>query len=286
MHGITSRSVRTSGRSVATIGAYDGVHLGHRQVISHVLSLAKADGLESVIVTFDRHPASVVRPASKPKLLTDLPQKLELLESSGVDRVVLVHFDEERAGETAEDFVESVLVAELAATVIVVGSDFHFGKARAGNVRLLEAMGQTHGFSVVPFELVADVPGGKVVSSTRIRGLIATGDLDGATALLGRPHEVRGEARAVQPGVAVDVPSEILLPPAGRYEVRFGFGADLVRATAEVPDASAPVLVRLSDAALWDLHLVDEGHDSGDGIVADTTDRTARVLFEPHQAGN
>ncbi|HKH87327.1 MAG TPA: adenylyltransferase/cytidyltransferase family protein, partial [Acidimicrobiales bacterium] len=134
------------GRSVVTIGAYDGVHIGHRSVIDRVQSLAGSEGLESVVVTFDRHPASVVRPDSAPKLLTDLAQKLELLEETGVDRIFVVHFDPERAAETAEDFVEAVLVRELSAAAVVVGRDFHFGKDRGGNVALLEAMGEEYGF--------------------------------------------------------------------------------------------------------------------------------------------
>ena len=101
-----------------------------------------------MVVTFDRHPATVVRPESAPKLLCDLDQKLELLEAAGVDRTVVVHFDEERANETAEDFVEVMLVEGLDARLVVVGEDFHFGHGRKGNVALLREMGSTAGFAV------------------------------------------------------------------------------------------------------------------------------------------
>ena len=94
------------GGSAVTIGAYDGVHLGHRALLGELASRAEAGGLRTTVVTFDRHPATVVRPESAPKLLCDLDQKLELLESAGVERTVVVPFDEERANETAEEFVE------------------------------------------------------------------------------------------------------------------------------------------------------------------------------------
>jgi riboflavin kinase/FMN adenylyltransferase len=216
--------VHIGGRSVVTIGAYDGVHIGHRQVIDRVRGIAEAEGLASVVVTFDRHPAAVVRPDSAPQLLTDLDQKLELIRATGVDDVVVVHFDEERAGETAEDFVTDELVAKLRVAVVVVGRDFHFGKGRGGNVALLEAMGKEYGFRVAPFELVATVPlGGRgeaeVVSSTRVRACIASGELAEAARLLGRPHEVRG---TVADDRSIAVPAEILLPLAGRYVARYG----------------------------------------------------------------
>src|SRR5271155_2435452 len=98
------------GGSAVTIGAYDGVHLGHRALLDEVRARAQSDGLCTTVVTFDRHPATVVRPESAPKLLCDLDQKLELLESAGVDRTVVITFDMDRANETAEEFVEDVLI--------------------------------------------------------------------------------------------------------------------------------------------------------------------------------
>lgn len=217
----------SGGRSIVTIGAYDGVHIGHRLVVERVRALASAEHLRSVVVTFDRHPASVVRPDSAPQLLTDLTQKLELLASTGIDEIELIHFDEERATETAEDFIASVLVSQLAVSVVVVGRNFHFGKARSGNVALLEEMGAEFGYEVVPFDLVMDEAAGdglaaEVISSTRIRRLIAAGDLAAAERLLRRPHEVRGvlSTDAGRAGGAVAVPSDILLPPSGRYAAR------------------------------------------------------------------
>ena len=229
---------------MVTIGAYDGVHLGHRRVIETVRVLALEDGLDSVVVTFDRHPATVVRPESAPKLLTDLEQKLELLTSLGVDEVELLHFDEERSGETAEQFVDEVLVAELRARIVVVGRDFHFGKGRGGNVALLEEMGRSRGFSVVPFDLVDDETRHEVVSSTRIRALVARGCLDEAAALLARPHEVRGTAGLRDPSGSqpVLVAGEMLLPPPGTYRARAGpvGGGETVGVRVELPEPIDP----------------------------------------------
>ena len=118
-------------RTVVTIGAYDGVHLGHRAVIAQVRERATALGARSVVVTFDRHPASVVRPESAPKLLTDPQQKLELLASTGVDATLVVPFGESQSKEAPRDFVQRVLVDALRMRAVIVGEDFHFEIGRA-----------------------------------------------------------------------------------------------------------------------------------------------------------
>jgi riboflavin kinase/FMN adenylyltransferase len=243
--------MRPSSGSVVTIGAYDGVHLGHRRVIAEVCRLADEEGLESVVVTFDRHPASVVRPESAPLQLTDLPQRLELLKATGISEVRVIEFTPERAAETAEEFVEEVLVGDLLARIVVVGSDFHFGKGRGGNVALLEAIGAEQGFRVLPFGLVGDAAGGPPVSSTGIRRLVAGGELEEAARLLGRPHEVRGlvvagedaqmgvgngRAEDGQSGVTVEIPGNIVLPPPGSYRAEVGSvgAADVVLESCRV----------------------------------------------------
>ena len=142
--------------SAVTIGAYDGVHLGHRALLGELRSRAEEGGLTTTVVTFDRHPATVVRPESAPKLLCDLDQKLELLESAGVDRTVVVAFDEDRANETAEEFVEEILIEDLGTRLVVVGEDFHFGHGRKGNVALLREMGAEAGFAVEGVSLRSD----------------------------------------------------------------------------------------------------------------------------------
>ncbi|MGO9559043.1 MAG: adenylyltransferase/cytidyltransferase family protein [Acidimicrobiales bacterium] len=249
--------------SVVTIGAYDGLHLGHRRVIDDVCRLARAEGLESIVVTFDRHPASVVRPDSAPLQLTSLSQRLELLHDAGVDDVLVIEFTPERASESAEDFVDEVLVGELAARVVVVGRDFHFGRGRGGNVALLEKMGAERGFRVEPFDLVEDTDAHEIVSSTRIRALISVADLEGAARLLGRLHEARGlvvgEASAFEgagdgdAGVSVEIPPGILLPPPGGYRALTGLvgagGVPLQRCHVLVPpDRAALAVLGIRDA--------------------------------------
>ncbi len=216
--------------TVISIGAYDGVHRGHREVIRQVREIAAERGLQTAVVTFDRHPASVVRPESAPLLLTDLDQKLELLESTGVDYTLVVHFDEARSLEPAEDFVTEVLVGRLGARAVVVGDDFHFGHRRTGNVELLRAMGTDLGFDVRGLELVGldGVPAADPrdrVSSTAIRVALTAGELDAANSMLGRAHEVRGvvghgDERARELGFRtanVAVPEDICLPADGIY---------------------------------------------------------------------
>lgn len=215
--------------TAVTIGAYDGVHLGHRAVIANVRELASAHGLETAVVTFDRHPASVVRPESAPPLLTDLEQKLELLATTGVDYTLVLHFDEARSKEPAEEFVREVLVGNLNAKAVVVGEDFHFGHRRSGNVALLRDMGAKLGFDVVGIDLVGTdgrpAPDEERVSSTAIREALRRGDLQRANRLLGRFHEVRGvvvdgDKRARElgfPTANIAVPSDICLPDDGIY---------------------------------------------------------------------
>jgi riboflavin kinase/FMN adenylyltransferase len=209
--------------AAVTIGAFDGVHFGHRAVLNELRRLADERALASVVVTFDRHPASIVRPESAPLLLMDLDQKLEALEATGdVDRAVVVRFDKERSQEEAGDFVDEVLVGRLGARLVVVGEDFHFGRGRRGNLALLRQKGLEKGFDVIGLSLVGDR---QPVSSTQVRRLVAAGDVATAGRLLGRPYEVRGVVRRGDsrgralgfPTANVAVPAEILLPGDGIY---------------------------------------------------------------------
>ena len=226
--------------SVVTIGAYDGVHLGHQAVLRLVSDLATARGHDSVCLTFDRHPAEVVRPESAPKQLTSLEQKLELLDETGfVDTTCVLTFDETRSREAAEDFVQQVLVDGLGARLVVVGADFHFGHRRHGNVKLLEQMGAELGFEVLGLGLVP-IEGdatGLPYSSTHIRDLLAAGDVAGAAELLGkppRPYEVRGVVETGDrrgrelgfPTANLAVPSRVCLPADGIYAGWFVVAGD------------------------------------------------------------
>jgi len=221
-------------------------------VLRLVRELADARGLDAALVTFDRHPAEIVRPQSAPKLLTTLDHRLELLDATGLlDVCVVLTFDEERSRESAEEFVIDVLVGLLRSRLVVVGADFHFGHKRGGNVAMLEHMGADLGFEVLGLGLVAPEVGSTPFSSTRVRELLAKGDVDGAAEVLGRPHELRG---TYGDGV-LHVDERMCIPVAGRYVgtlTRSDHGGDdeqIVEletgpeTAAPVPGATAPPLV-------------------------------------------
>lgn len=224
--------VEGNGR-VVTIGAFDGVHMGHRELLRLVHELADARDLPATVLTFDRHPAEIVRPDLAPPLLTDVEHKLELLAETGmVDETVVLTFDQARSRESAEEFVSSVLAEMLAARVIVVGADFHFGYRRRGNVALLQQMGADLGFEALSLGLVgpADASGDDSLpfSSTRVRSLIGDGNVAAAAHILGRDHEVRGlvesgdrRGRALGfPTANVAIDGRVCLPSDGVYAGR------------------------------------------------------------------
>lgn len=268
--------------SVVSIGFYDGVHLGHQAVIAEVRRRAEVAGLSSTVVTFDRHPAAVVRPNSAPRLLTDLDQKLELLAATGIDRCLVVSFDEVRSKEPAEEFVREVLVHRLAAREVIVGEDFHFGHQRLGNVALLREMGADLGFTVEGMPLVS-VDGvtadpQQKASSTAIRHALAEGDLDRARAMLGRDHEVRGvvdhgDERGRElgfPTANVSVPGEVLLPADGIYAGRFQRADGSWWPTA-ISLGRRPTFYAEAHVSLLEAHLLD--------FSGDLYDEEVRVRF-------
>ena len=213
-------------RTVLTIGAYDGVHRGHLAIIEAVRRLAGASGARSAVMTFDRHPASVVRPESAPKLLTDLDQKLELLAATGVDATIVIHFDEAQSREDPAHFVRRVMIDCLDTSIVVVGEDFHFGRGREGNVELLRKLGVEGHFEVQPLELVQRTDGvDESISSTAIRRALAGGQVEVAAELLGRPFEARGvvvvgdqRGRLLGfPTANVEVPNAVCVPADGVY---------------------------------------------------------------------
>jgi riboflavin kinase/FMN adenylyltransferase len=277
------------GRAVA-IGAFDGVHLGHQAVLRLVCDLARARGLTSTVLTFDRHPAEVVRPGSAPKVLTTLEQKLELLEATGaVDECLVLAFDEARSKEPAEDFVAELLAGVLGARLVVVGADFHFGYRRHGDVALLQRMGAELGFEVLGLGLVASPEseaapdGGLPYSSTRARTLLAHGDVELAASILGRPHEVRGRVERGDgrgrelgfPTANVAVPERLCLPADGVYVGTYlggnGIGDDAVERPAALSLGRRPTFYAESGMLLLEAHLLD--------FEGDLYGQDARVRF-------
>jgi riboflavin kinase/FMN adenylyltransferase len=198
--------------SVVSLGVFDGVHRGHRLIVARAAAAAHERGLPTVVVSFDPHPAAVLRPDSAPLMLTTVERRIALLRSVGVDEVVVLPFTSELSQRTPAEFAEAVLRDALHAELVVVGATWRFGHKAAGDVAQLRELG----FDVDGVELLRD---DEVVSSSGIRAMIAAGDVAGAAAALDRPHlvegpVVRGDARgrelgyptanlALDPGIAV-----------------------------------------------------------------------------------
>jgi riboflavin kinase/FMN adenylyltransferase len=210
----------------ATIGVFDGVHLGHRTLIETVRRGATEVAGESVVVTFDPHPAAILAPARRPDLLTTTEEKVERFLAFGIDRVVVMTFDRALASLAPDEFLDGPLAAELSLARLVVGHDFALGRDRIGTTTRLAELGVSRGFSVERLEAIRDT--GEVVSSTRIREALRGGDVARVTALLGRPWSFRGpvvsgDGRGRTLGVPtanIDPPEGKLMPPHGVYAVR------------------------------------------------------------------
>ena len=273
--------------TAVTIGAYDGVHTGHRKVIAEVRRLAVERNLTSAVLTFDRHPASVVRPGSAPLLLADIDQKLEQLATTGVDMTLVLSFDEKRAGESADSFIRDVLVDGMGIGLVVVGEDFHFGHQRLGNVAMLREAGAELGFEVVGMDLVG--PDGlpardhEQVYSTFIRRALSRGDMERANSMLGRPYEVRGmvgrgDRRGRElgfPTANVRVDPSVLLPEDGVYAGWYERENGAVFPAA-ISLGTRPQFYE-DGALLLEAHLLDVGGPDSGG--PDLYDEIARVRF-------
>lgn len=252
-------------RSVVTIGAYDGVHLGHLAVIDQVRRLADERSAKSALITFDRHPATIVRPESAPKLLTGPEQKIERLEAAGLDALVMVHFDGNQANETPESFIQRVLIDCLATTAVVIGEDFHFGKDRDGNVDLLRKVGMENDFDVEPLHLLERADGvDEPVSSTAIRRALAGGDVTRANAMLGHTFEVRGSVvKGDQrgrllgfPTANVEVLNRVCLPADGVYAGMYERPDGTVHDCA-INLGRRPTFFEHAETSLLEAHLLD-----------------------------
>jgi len=220
--------------SVVTIGNFDGVHRGHLALVDRTVALAAARGLPAVALTFDPHPAAVLRPDAVPEALQSVPERVAVLRAHGVDDVIVVPFDAALAARTAEEFVRGLLVDRLGAVVVVVGENFRFGAGATGDVRLLAALGEQHGFRVEAVTLV-DVDGGPV-SSSALRALLADGDVAAVARGLGRSFVLTGEVvRGEGRGRTIGVPTANVAVAPGR-----ALPADGVYACWAWPGGAAP----------------------------------------------
>src|SRR5688500_10635755 len=199
--------------TVITVGTFDGVHRGHRDVDERLVARSRSLKIPSVLVTFEPHPLEVVNPAAAPLLLTTQYEKLEVLAETGVDYVAVLPFTADLAAYAAEDFVELILRRRFRLRELLIGYDHGFGKQRAGNVDVLRMLGERDGFRVEVVDPVA-TPDGHSVSSTSIRRAVAGGDLDRASAGLGRLYSASGRVQAgSQRGRTIGFPTLNLGPP-------------------------------------------------------------------------
>ncbi|MFF3343717.1 bifunctional riboflavin kinase/FAD synthetase [Streptomyces sp. NPDC002779] len=198
------------GRSVVTIGSYDGVHRGHQLIIRHTVERARELGLPAVVVTFDPHPKEVLRPGTHPPLLAPHHRRAELMAELGVDAVLVLPFTAEFSNLSPADFIVKVLIDKLRAKAVVEGPNFRFGHRAAGDVVYLAELGKTYDFDVeiVDLYVSGEAGGGQPFSSTLTRRLVLEGDVEGAAEILGRPHRVEGiVVRGAQRGRELGVPT-------------------------------------------------------------------------------
>lgn len=225
LHGDPSGWNPGARRHVVSVGFFDGVHRGHRHVLGSVMHAATERSEGAAVLTFDRHPLSVVAPERAPRLLTTLGRRLELFEALGLDVVGVLTFEGRIRDLSPDAFAESVLAGAMRASLVAVGEDFRFGRDRAGDAAMLHRLGERFGFEVTVVPLV---DGNGPLSSTRIRTLVADGEVAAAAEALGRPFElpgrvVEGEGRGSRIGIPtanLDVPLGLVLPARGVYAVR------------------------------------------------------------------
>ncbi len=226
-------------RSVVAVGTFDGLHVGHRKILESVRERGRATGQRATVVTFDPHPMRVLLPDRAPFLIQTVSQRIAGFERMGLDAALVLPFDHALSLVSAEEFIERILVEGLRAGAILVGANFRFGHGGAGDVRLLGDAGKRFGFDV---EIIPPVEvAGKIVSSTAIRGAVASGDVAGAIPLLGRAFSLTGEIRSgagrgrtiLFPTLNL-APEQELLPKLGVYATESAVGGKLYTSVTNV----------------------------------------------------
>jgi len=263
---ISSANELTAGsRKVClAIGFFDGVHLGHQQIIRQTITDARKHGALALVITFDQHPNTIVAPGRVPPLIYSLPQKLRAIESLGPDATLLIHFDKAFSQKTGEAFIRELACAWSGIQSICVGADFTFGYKRGGNVELLKKLGAELKFSVHGMAAVS--LDGKIVRSTRIREAIRAGDLDAASQMLGRAYSIAG--RVIEgdklgrklgfPTANID-PTGLALPPNGVYAIHAIVAGKTHRAVLNI--GTRPTLGNPNPPDRIEAHLLDFNDD-------------------------
>ena len=208
MHSITSLDQVSGGftGTAVTIGKFDGIHLGHQKLISALTAAASEHGIQSAVVTFDRHPDALLKPGHAKLPIIGPKQKHDLIAKHDVDVLVTLPFDEALSGLSPEEFVKQVLVDAMQAKHVLIGDDFRFGARRAGDFALLVSLGEKYGFSVSALD--SQCLGAERISSSQVRAALSQGDLRRAEALLGYPYAMEGRViRGRQLGRTIGVPT-------------------------------------------------------------------------------
>ncbi|HXT13855.1 MAG TPA: bifunctional riboflavin kinase/FAD synthetase [Candidatus Angelobacter sp.] len=256
----TASELNPGSRKVClAIGFFDGVHLGHQQILRHTINNARQHGALSLAITFDHHPNSVVAPARVPPLIYSLPQRLRAIESLGPEALLLIHFDKAFSQKTGQAFIRE-LAAAWRIQSICVGANFVFGHKRGGNVDLLKQLGAELKFSVHGMAAVS--LDGKRVSSTRIRDAIRAGELDFASQLLGRPYSISGRVlegdklghRLGFPTANLDA-TALALPPSGVYAIQAIIRGQSHRAVLNI--GTRPTIENPHPSVRVEAHLLD-----------------------------
>src|SRR6266404_2295950 len=257
----SATELNAAGRKVClAIGFFDGVHLGHQQIVRQTISDARQHEAITLVITFDRHPNTIVASDRVPPLIYTLPQKLRAIEALGVDTLLLIHFDKQFSQQTGEEFIRGLARDLGVLQSICVGANFVFGYRRGGNVELLKKLGEELKFTV--HGLAAIELDGKAVSSTRIREAIQAGELDAAGQMLGRAYSlsgkvVRGDGLGKQlgfPTANMDIKG-LALPPRGVYAVHAEAGGRTWRAVLNI--GIRPTLQNPNPQLQVEAHLLD-----------------------------
>ena len=266
-------------RRVVAIGTFDGVHLGHQAVIRRALELAAERRLAAMTLTFEPQPIAVLRPELRPAVLTPIGLKGQLIERLGVDELLVVPFTKAFSRIRAERFAEMLVSAPVGAEAVVVGENFRFGHGGAGTVEMLTQFGRSRGLHVESPSTVTS-PDGKPISSTRIRRLVATGQVAEVIPLLARPHSVEGvvvpgEQRGRGMGIPtanLEVPADVALPSRGVYAGRAVL--DSGRGPAAINIGVAPTFTSDEPRAAMRIEAFLLDHDG-----SDIYGRTMRIEF-------
>lgn len=199
---------------VITIGTFDGVHMGHRIILQQVVKHAEETEGESILLTFEPHPRKIIFPDQPLKLLTPLDKKIELVQQTGIDHIVVVPFTTDFAALSAQEYIEDFLVKKFNPNAIVIGYDHHFGHDRTGNIHLLKRHQPAHHYTV--FEISAQLIDEAAVSSTKIRQALQQGKIEEANKMLGRPYDVKGiVSKGAQLGRTIGFPTANVVPTDG-----------------------------------------------------------------------